>query len=241
MLRRERTKKLFIYIGKFLLLFNFTFFSLGTFLARLRWEKSSLKLLQIGAKTDLGICNLAEYQLGGIFRNYLNYGVAVKYYLKAARSPLSCVRKRAYYNIGVIYSDLGYGSLNKKEFFRTLDQWIVSLGAFKLAYKHGERSEAKGIKPMRYNISKLQEYMYKNCVNVCHVNCSSDICKRSNTSRNRRNSDNSKNAKPKKDVDAQKIREIERRQVKAIKERQRRASSKRWLDRSKKGDYTQGW
>lgn len=239
--------KPFLGIVKFFILLNFLLFSLSTIFARIYWEKLSLKLLNLEAKLDLGICNFAEYQLATIFMYHLNYEAAFKYYMQAALSPLSCVRSMSYYNIGVIYANLGYGLLQKKFPFGTLDSWIISLGAFKRAVAYGERSKMVSVERMQHNIHVIQYLMYKNCVNVCHPGCPAKACKealdavKKQRKQGDANDQSESTANSGNQVDAHKIQAIEKRQKKAIAEQQKNADRKRWLDKATKGDYTQGW
>ncbi len=231
-------RRLLIWILKNLILVNFILFSLGSFLAKINLEKPALRLLEGGAILDLGVCNLAEYQLGTIFMYHLNYEVAANYYWKVALFPLSCVRSWAYYNIGVMHANAGYGFLKNNFTFGTLEEWLISLGAFKLSYKHGERAKIASIDSMHHNLQVIQRLVYTHCVNVCHLNCPANVCKEAISSTKQAGVATVDTGNQ---VSGKKIREIEKRQIKGLKQQQKDANRKRWLDKALKGDYTKGW
>ncbi len=232
--KKSKLYRAFLVITVFLFI-NWLLFSLGTTLLRLHFYNIGLKLLKLAATTDLGLCNLAEYQLATYYFSYTKkYSEAKRYYQRLVKTPFSCFKYRIYYNLGIIYTKEGASYL-KSTPYKALDQWALASSAFEASFKKGGGAKAvTAYNFVNHNIYILRRYMFRHCINVCHPNCPPGSCpKELKSSKNK--------SKPKKPVETTKLKKLEATQKKAYAKKLKRASQSKWYKQTQQGQSKRGW
>ncbi len=232
--KKSKVYKAFLAITAFLFV-NWFLFSLGTTLLQLHLYNIGIGLLKLAAKTDFGLCNLAEYQLATYYFSYTKkYSEAKRYYQRLVRAPFSCFKYRIYYNLGIIYTKEGARYL-KTSPYKALDLWISAANAFEDSSKKGGGTKAlTSYSFINHNIYVLRRYMFRHCINVCHPNCPLGSCPKEIKRTEKR-------SKPKKPVETSKLKKLETTQKKAFAKKLKRASQSKWYKRTQQRQPKQGW